>query len=189
MDRPFWKQTKVVGHRGAGANNAADVADPAGLRRRTHVTENTLLSFVTAASLGAEYVEFDVQLTKDRVPVVHHNFLVNLPGDLAIPVTHLTVKQFESLTPRSNAPPRLRSSGDLRERERVMTSLGLDVESHDRLAQSFYTGIRVSAAAAAAAVPCRVLLDSRGRRIGRTRSPRWRARWLSCRRGSASMWR
>ena len=46
----------------------ADKAAKIGKYHRTHVRENTILSFTTAASLGAEYVEFDVHLTKDRVP-------------------------------------------------------------------------------------------------------------------------
>lgn len=47
----YWKSvtTKVIGHRGLGAN--AGLAHP-------QIGENTLLSFVMAASLGAEYVEF-----------------------------------------------------------------------------------------------------------------------------------
>jgi glycerophosphodiester phosphodiesterase len=42
----------VIGHRGAGANQA--VTGPASLQ----IGENTVLSFITAASLGAEYIEF-----------------------------------------------------------------------------------------------------------------------------------
>lgn len=41
--------SKVIGHRGLGMNKRAS---------RLQVGENTVLSFVTAASLGAEYVEF-----------------------------------------------------------------------------------------------------------------------------------
>lgn len=40
---------KVIGHRGSGMNKKAS---------RLQVGENTVLSFITAASLGAEYVEF-----------------------------------------------------------------------------------------------------------------------------------
>lgn len=47
----YWKSvsTKVIGHRGLGAN--AGIPYP-------QIGENTVLSFVMAASLGAEYVEF-----------------------------------------------------------------------------------------------------------------------------------
>eukprot|EP00644_Phytophthora_capsici_P008517 jgi/Phyca11/546102/estExt2_Genewise1Plus.C_PHYCAscaffold_200111 len=39
--------------------------------------ENTLASLILAGRSGADFVEFDVQLTKDRVPVIYHDFLVN----------------------------------------------------------------------------------------------------------------
>lgn len=54
----YWKNTvrlpTLIGHRGSGAEENA-VHDGF---RHTHVQENSVLSFVTAASLGAEYVEF-----------------------------------------------------------------------------------------------------------------------------------
>ena len=36
--------------------------------------ENTIGSFKSAAKYGAHMVEFDVQLTKDLVPIVYHDF-------------------------------------------------------------------------------------------------------------------
>lgn len=47
----YWKaiDTVVIGHRGFGANTSLT---------RTPIGENTVLSFITAASLGAGYVEF-----------------------------------------------------------------------------------------------------------------------------------
>lgn len=88
------------------------------------VGENTLLSFVTAASLGAEYIEFgnwsatsrigswylfkiqlinrfysptDVQMTKDMVPVLYHDWTVTETG-LDIPVSSITLDQFQKLS-------------------------------------------------------------------------------------------
>jgi glycerophosphoryl diester phosphodiesterase/ankyrin repeat protein len=102
--RAYWRQTRVVGHRGAGADNAAEVLEPAGGKRwRTHVMENTVLSFVTAASLGAEYVEFDVQLSSDGVPVVYHDFSVKLPQGVRVPVSHLTAVDLTRLAPLTDA--------------------------------------------------------------------------------------
>jgi glycerophosphodiester phosphodiesterase len=54
--RTYWKSvtTKVIGHRGLGMNRAET---PGCLQ----LGENTLISFITAASLGAEYIEFGKQ--------------------------------------------------------------------------------------------------------------------------------
>ena len=49
---------KIIGHRGAAA----------------HAPENTLASLRKAAALGVSWVEFDVMLTQDRVPVMHHDY-------------------------------------------------------------------------------------------------------------------
>lgn len=48
---------KVIGHRGAKA----------------YAPENTLASIHAAADLGIEWVEIDVKLTKDGVPVIFHD--------------------------------------------------------------------------------------------------------------------
>lgn len=71
MDLSFikhWKKrsTLEVGHRGMG-NSYTKCAV---------ARENTLHSLDKAASHGADYVEFDVQLTKDKIPVIFHDFHV-----------------------------------------------------------------------------------------------------------------
>lgn len=48
---------RVIGHRGAA----------------THAPENTFAGLRKAAELGAPWVEFDVRLTADKVPVLHHD--------------------------------------------------------------------------------------------------------------------
>lgn len=48
---------KVIGHRGACA----------------YAPENTIESILTAADLGIEWVELDVMLTRDSVPVIFHD--------------------------------------------------------------------------------------------------------------------
>lgn len=70
--------------------------------RRVHVPENTLLSLSTAAVTGAEFVEFDIQISRDGHPVIHHDWGVLLPGPAAarVPVTHLTLAQFRALAPQ-----------------------------------------------------------------------------------------
>lgn len=96
----YWRSmtsTMVIGHRGLGKNVAA--------RKSLQLGENTIQSFIAAANLGASYVEFDVQLTKDHVPVIYHDFLVSETG-IDAPVHTLTLEQFlhvnDSRTPRES---------------------------------------------------------------------------------------
>lgn len=98
----YWKSmasTMVIGHRGMGKNIAG--------RKSLQLGENTIQSFISAANLGASYVEFDVQLTKDHVPVIYHDFLVSETG-IDAPVHTLTLEQFlhvnNTRTPRSSRP-------------------------------------------------------------------------------------
>ncbi|EHK97661.1 putative Glycerophosphodiester phosphodiesterase GDE1 [Glarea lozoyensis 74030] len=91
--------TMVIGHRGLGKNVSSN--------RSLQLGENTLQSFIAAANLGANYVEFDVQLTKDLVPVIYHDFLVSETG-IDAPVHTLTLEQFLHVndgTPRPSRPP------------------------------------------------------------------------------------
>ncbi|KAK1239521.1 hypothetical protein MKX07_009009 [Trichoderma sp. CBMAI-0711] len=84
----YWKKlssTMVIGHRGLGKNITSN--------KSLQLGENTLPSFIAAANLGAQYVEFDVQLTKDHVPVIYHDFLVSETG-IDAPVHTLTLEQF-----------------------------------------------------------------------------------------------
>ena len=93
----YWRSmtdTMVIGHRGLGKNFAS--------RRSLQLGENTVQSFIAAANLGASYVEFDVQLTKDHVPVIYHDFLVSETG-IDAPVHTLTLEQFLQLS--ENRPP------------------------------------------------------------------------------------
>ena len=83
----YWKKlvtTRIVGHRGSGKNIK---------KNSLQLGENTMESFIAASSLGASYVEFDVQLTKDHVPVIYHDFLVAESG-VDIPMHELTLEQF-----------------------------------------------------------------------------------------------
>jgi glycerophosphodiester phosphodiesterase len=62
--------------------------------------ENTIRSFQAAAASGATFVEFDVQVTSDGVPVVWHDNLVEY-GDPSRPtqcaVADLTAAEFQAL--------------------------------------------------------------------------------------------
>lgn len=90
-NQTYWRSmssTMVIGHRGLGKNMAS--------RNSLQLGENTVQSFIAAANLGASYVEFDVQLTKDHVPVIYHDFLVSETG-IDAPVHTMTLDQFLEL--------------------------------------------------------------------------------------------
>ena len=123
-DLTYWKKmtsTMVIGHRGLGKNVAA--------RSSLQLGENTIQSFIAAANLGASYVEFDVQLTKDHVPVIYHDFLVSETG-IDAPVHTLTLEQFlhmnDGRTPRTSRPP----SPALANRGTAQTTNGTDSRKH-----------------------------------------------------------
>lgn len=58
---------KIIGHRGA----------------RGLAEENTIASFEKALALGVDMVEFDIRVTKDNVPVAHHDAFIRLPDQAA----------------------------------------------------------------------------------------------------------
>ncbi|XP_064457256.1 glycerophosphocholine phosphodiesterase GPCPD1-like isoform X2 [Ornithodoros turicata] len=67
----FWKKTNRtldVGHRGAGNARRTDKVE--------NVLENTIASFNYAARHGADMVELDVQLSRDKVPVIYHDYYI-----------------------------------------------------------------------------------------------------------------
>ncbi|OQR80586.1 glycerophosphodiesterase, partial [Thraustotheca clavata] len=58
-----------MGHRGLGRSYYQALG-----YRMAHIRENTMSSFVVAGYHGADWIEFDVQLSQDRVPVIYHDF-------------------------------------------------------------------------------------------------------------------
>ena len=107
----FWKEgsTQVVGHRGSGANSATQGIIQLG--------ENTMQSFESAAALGAKAVEFDVQLTKDLIPVIYHDFLVMEAGG-DNPIYSLRLDQFLHLSKAQSAKADLSGMAEKRYVER-----------------------------------------------------------------------
>lgn len=77
------KLPKVIGHRGAAA----------------YAPENTIESIHTAADMGVEWVELDVKLTKDDIPVIFHDETLdrttNGHGNVA-DITYDDLKQLEA---------------------------------------------------------------------------------------------
>lgn len=85
LARDFPTAPVLVGHRGLGQN----------VKSHDHLQlgENTIESFLAAATLGASFVEFDVQLTRDFKTVAFHDFSLSESGtDVAI--HDLTLDQF-----------------------------------------------------------------------------------------------
>lgn len=88
-----------IGHRGLGNSFKT--------QNFAEVRENTIASIKTACSYGADMVEFDVQLSKDNVPVIYHDFHVCIAMKrkkeldyndmLQLPVKELTLEQLHFL--------------------------------------------------------------------------------------------
>ncbi|KAK8759228.1 hypothetical protein V5799_003141 [Amblyomma americanum] len=99
----FWKKTNRgldVGHRGSGNARRTDKVE--------NVLENTVASFNYAAKHGADMVELDVQLSKDKVPVIYHDYHICISmkkrksplqeeEKLQLAVKDLTVAQLQRL--------------------------------------------------------------------------------------------
>ncbi|KAK4447294.1 putative glycerophosphodiester phosphodiesterase [Podospora aff. communis PSN243] len=75
----------LIGHRGAGMN--------INTQKYLQIGENTVGSFLSAAKLGAAFVEFDIQLTRDLKPVVFHDFSLSESGT-DVPIHDVTLDQF-----------------------------------------------------------------------------------------------
>lgn len=71
----------ILGHRGASA----------------YAPENTLAAFHLAHELGADGIELDVQLTRDKVPVIIHDDTVDRTTDGKGRVSEMTVAEIRRL--------------------------------------------------------------------------------------------
>ncbi len=77
------KIPKIIGHRGCAA----------------YAPENTLEGLHTAADMGVEWVEFDVKLTKDHIPVLFHDDTLERTTNghgLVAETTYEDIKQLEA---------------------------------------------------------------------------------------------
>lgn len=83
------RSTLDIGHRGSGASKVKD----------HHVRENTILSFLKAATNHTDFIEFDVHVCKDGEVVVHHDCEVKLSigqETVLLGIPSLTSKQLRS---------------------------------------------------------------------------------------------
>ncbi|GMH06873.1 hypothetical protein Nepgr_008713 [Nepenthes gracilis] len=89
----------VIGHRGNGMNKLQS-SD----RRTKAVKENTILSFNAAAKFGVDFIEFDVQVTKDGFPIIFHdNFILSEENGYVYEkrVTDLSLAEFLGYGPQN----------------------------------------------------------------------------------------
>ncbi|KAG8528433.1 uncharacterized protein KY384_007351 [Bacidia gigantensis] len=114
-------RTTIIGHRGTGEN------DPS--RRQLQIGENTIevQAFFTAPrGVVADCIEVipvrkklrslirrDVQVTKDDVPVIYHDFLVSETG-IDAPIHALTLEQFMHISKAQSAPVDIASLAEKR---------------------------------------------------------------------------
>lgn len=75
------KLPQIIGHRGACG----------------YAPENTLESIHTAADMGVEWVELDVKLTKDNVPVIFHDDTLDRTTNGHGPVAEITYEDLKQL--------------------------------------------------------------------------------------------
>ena len=88
----------VVGHRGHGMNVLLSTD-----KRMNAFKENSILSFNNAANYPLDFIEFDVQVTKDDIPIIFHdNFILSEENGAVVEtrVTDLTVDEFFSYGPQ-----------------------------------------------------------------------------------------
>ncbi|XP_055713572.1 glycerophosphocholine phosphodiesterase GPCPD1 isoform X2 [Phlebotomus papatasi] len=95
---PKWKGLEI-GHRGSGTSFKS--------KDGNLIRENTIASLKKACAHGADMVEFDVQLSKDLVPVIYHDFSVyvclkrkkqiDTNDMLELPMGELTLEQLNNL--------------------------------------------------------------------------------------------
>lgn len=71
----------VIGHRG----------------NRAHAPENTIESFAQAVAAGADAIEFDVHLSADGIPVVHHDKTLARTTDGAGEIARLTFAELRKV--------------------------------------------------------------------------------------------
>ncbi|KAI8037060.1 hypothetical protein M5D96_010377 [Drosophila gunungcola] len=79
----YWRSNWTaleVGHRGLGKSLTVTT-------NAAPLIENTVASMLASAEMGADLVEFDVQLTSDLVPIIHHDFSIRVCIDSKTPTS------------------------------------------------------------------------------------------------------
>lgn len=130
----------VVGHRG----------------NRAHAPENTMVSFDQAISAGADAIEFDVRLSADGVPVVHHDPTVGRTTNGTGEVSQMTFAQLRDLDAGTNFT---RDNG----KTFPYRGQGHKIPSFEEVVDTFSsTALLIEIKDPLAAGPIREVLESRG---------------------------
>ncbi|KAM0984450.1 hypothetical protein EV1_011941 [Malus domestica] len=93
-----WPKFVVMGHRGSGMNmlQSSDA-------KLKSIKENSILSFNAATQFPIDFVEFDVQVTKDDCPVIFHDNFIGAEDKGVFKeerVTDITLLEFLSYGPQ-----------------------------------------------------------------------------------------
>ncbi|CAA7043595.1 unnamed protein product [Microthlaspi erraticum] len=91
----------VIGHRGNGMN-VLQSSD----RRTRGFKENSILSFNSAAKFPIDFIEFDVQVTKDEIPIIFHDDFIYCEENGSVSesrVTDLSLSEFLLYGPQREA--------------------------------------------------------------------------------------
>lgn len=112
--RPIYEKQLLIGHRGG-----------------EYGVENTIDTLIYAGTHGADYVEMDVLLTKDNIPVViHDNSLKRLAGENK-KISDLTLKEVEDITIRyGGKTDKIPSLRELSKEVKGKTKLLLEFKTH-----------------------------------------------------------
>ncbi|XP_020597827.1 glycerophosphodiester phosphodiesterase GDPD1, chloroplastic-like [Phalaenopsis equestris] len=115
----------VIGHRGNGMNSISSAI----------VRENSILSFNSAARFPIPYIEFDVQVTRDGVPIIFHDDFIlsgNVDAVFEHRVTDLSLEEFLSYGSQRK-PEQIRSGKPLLRRSADGMVFDWVVEADDPL--------------------------------------------------------
>ena len=100
----------------------------------SNVRENTIASMKNAVEHGADMVEFDVQVSKDLVPIIYHDFELcasiaakngsEAPHLVDMPVKNLTLAQLQHLKthhPHEKSSGEFKNFSDLEDHQVILT--------------------------------------------------------------------
>jgi glycerophosphoryl diester phosphodiesterase len=92
--------------------------------------ENTIPAFQRAIELGADAVELDVRLTKDKIPVVYHYYYLDKLTSITGPVFNYTYQQLSQarFLNAQNGADSLKISSLVEVLESVGGKIGLEIE-------------------------------------------------------------